>query len=84
MIRSGAEQASSIAIPALVARYSGSDRPAWRMYHTGMLATGWRRQALMNGESAVGVFTPGIVSQPLPGRVRPLASGPRNGSETPS
>ncbi len=33
------------------------------MYHTGAKETGWRRQALMNTESAVCVFTPGIVSQ---------------------
>jgi len=33
------------------------------MYHTGTLEVGWRRQALMNAESAVCVFTPGIVSQ---------------------
>jgi hypothetical protein len=33
------------------------------MYHTGTLDTGSRRQALMNAESAVCVFTPGIVSQ---------------------
>jgi hypothetical protein len=35
------------------------------MYHTGTPETGWRRQALMNGESAVCVFTPGIVSHAL-------------------
>ena len=33
---SGREQASSIPIPARVARYSGSDRPACRMYQTGV------------------------------------------------
>ncbi len=27
------------------ARYSGSDRPAWRMNHTGVRDTGWRKQA---------------------------------------
>ena len=34
--RSGSWQASSIAVPARSARYSGSDRPAWRMNHTGV------------------------------------------------
>ncbi len=62
VMMSGVKQASSIAIPALAALYSGSARPAWRIYHTGTLATGWRRQALMNAESEVGLFTPGIVS----------------------
>jgi len=33
------------------------------MYHTGTVEVGWRRHALMNAESAVCVFTPGIVSQ---------------------
>ena len=28
------------------------------MYHAGVRDTGWRRQALMNGDSAVFVFTP--------------------------
>jgi hypothetical protein len=32
-------------------RYSGSDRPAWRMNHTGVRATGWRRHAARNGET---------------------------------
>ena len=36
------------------ARYSGSDRPAWRMNHTGTLSTGWHRQARRNAESATG------------------------------
>jgi hypothetical protein len=35
---SGVRQASSIAVPARAARYSGSDRPAWRMNHTGRRA----------------------------------------------
>src|SRR3954447_8725569 len=34
------------------ARYSGSDRPAWRMNHTGVWGAGWRRQARRNGWSA--------------------------------
>jgi hypothetical protein len=35
VIRSGVEHASRIAFPALVARYSGNARPAWRIYQTG-------------------------------------------------
>ena len=31
-------QAASIGIPARTRRYSGSDRPAWRMNHTGRWA----------------------------------------------
>ena len=33
-------------MPARTARYSGSDRPAWRMNHTGVRSTGRRRIAL--------------------------------------
>ena len=33
---SGSMQASSIAVPSRSARYSGSERPAWRMYQTGV------------------------------------------------
>jgi hypothetical protein len=43
-------QDSSIEIPSRTARYSGSDRPAWRMNQTGVRSTGWRRQARRNGE----------------------------------
>jgi hypothetical protein len=43
--RSGRVQASSMPIPARTARYSGSDRPAWRMNQTGVRSTGSRRIA---------------------------------------
>jgi len=36
---------------ARTARYSGSDRPAWRMNHTGVCGTGSPRQARRNAES---------------------------------
>ena len=36
VITSGREQALSIGIPPRARRYSGSDRPAWRMYQTGV------------------------------------------------
>jgi hypothetical protein len=62
--RSGLEHASSIEIFPRLARYSGSDRPACRMYHTGACGMGCLRQALMKTESAVftAVSTPRIVS----------------------
>ena len=40
MTRSGRMQASSIATPSRSLRYSGSDRPAWRMNQTGVWSTG--------------------------------------------
>ena len=36
---------SSIAMPSRTRRYSGSERPACRMNHTGVCCTGSRRQA---------------------------------------
>ncbi|GGO19100.1 hypothetical protein GCM10010116_38470 [Microbispora rosea subsp. aerata] len=50
-------QAVSISTPARTLRYSGSDRPAWRMNHTGVYGTGSRRQARMKTESASWGFT---------------------------
>ena len=49
--RSGSWQAASIAVPARRARYSGSDRPAWRMNHTGVRLTGRPRAARTRSES---------------------------------
>ena len=40
VISSGSRQASSIDVPTRRARYSGSERPAWRMNHTGGRAPG--------------------------------------------
>ncbi len=42
---SGFMQDSSMATPSRIARYSGSDRPAWRMYQTGVWSTGSPRTA---------------------------------------
>src|SRR5947209_8776861 len=50
--RSGSWQAVSIAVPARSARYSGSERPAWRMNHTGVRVTGCPRAARTRSESA--------------------------------
>ena len=49
--RSGSWHASSIAVPARSARYSGSDRPAWRMNQTGVRRTGRPRAARTRSES---------------------------------
>ena len=39
-------------MPSRSARYSGSDRPACRMNHTGVCGTGSRRQARSSGLSS--------------------------------
>ncbi len=52
--RSVRKHESSIAVPCRTARYSGSERPACRMNHTGVCATGSRRQAARKAESASG------------------------------
>ena len=44
---------SNIPCCSRMARYSGSDRPAWRMNHTGGWATGLPQQASRNGEVPV-------------------------------
>ena len=43
--RSGRMHDSSIGMPSRTARYSGSERPAWRMNHTGVRVTDSRRAA---------------------------------------
>ncbi len=45
-------QDSSIATPSRSLRYSGSERPAWRMNHTGVCLTLSPRAARRNGEEA--------------------------------
>ncbi len=62
MIKSALVHDSSIGTPARTCWYSGSDRPAWRMYQTGVLGTGSRRQARRNGESFASDVTAAIVS----------------------
>jgi hypothetical protein len=52
VIRSGVAQAVSIEVLARALRYSGSDRPAWRMYQTGVYGTGSRRQARRKTDSS--------------------------------
>src|SRR6478609_6783546 len=46
--RSGRAHESSIEMPARTLRYSGSERPAWRMNQTGGRSTGSRRHARRN------------------------------------
>ena len=51
-------------MPSRTRRYSGSDRPAWRMNHTGVCGTGSRRQARRKAESrsASAVSGAGVVT----------------------
>ncbi|GAA3867639.1 hypothetical protein GCM10022227_26500 [Streptomyces sedi] len=51
MTNSGRVQESSMAMPCRTLRYSGNERPAWRMNHTGVCGTGSRRHAFRNTES---------------------------------
>src|SRR5436190_22676191 len=44
-------QDSSMPVPSRRARYSGNERPAWRMNHTGVWDTGSPRTALRNALS---------------------------------
>ncbi len=48
---SGRMQASSIGMPSRTFRYSGSERPACRMNHTGVCGTGSLRAARRKTES---------------------------------
>ena len=65
--RSGRRHDSSIPTPSRTLRYSGSDRPAWRMNHTGVCGTSRRRAARTRAESAVARRTasPGVVVRAL-------------------
>src|SRR6516225_9323058 len=58
------------------ARYSGSDRPAWRMNHTGTRGATSRRQAARNGTVRSSI-TPVTV---LPAQNWPTGEGQRHGS----
>ena len=51
MTSSGRMQDSSIGMPSRTLRYSGSERPACRMNHTGVCGTGSRLHALRKAES---------------------------------
>ena len=59
------------------ARYSGSDRPAWRMNHTGTRSTVSPRHARMNGASSNRPSCDGTHS-PVPGHA---SAGGRDGTD---
>lgn len=56
---SGLRQESSMEIPWRASRYSGSERPAWRMNHTGRRVGLPPRYAVISGESDVAPVTSG-------------------------
>ncbi len=60
--RSGRRHDSSIPTPSRSVRYSGSDRPAWRMNHTGVCGTSCLRAARTRADAAVARRTasPGV------------------------
>ena len=71
--------------PPRNARYSGSDRPACRMNHTGGVGPGRPRAARTSGESAVvgaGLDITLIVARPLGAPLRPRPAGVRRLSRT--
>src|SRR3954454_7131377 len=72
--RSGSWHASSIAVPARSARYSGSERPAWRMNHTGVRSTGSPRAARTRAESAAAPLSETEVTSVDP--PRPVSAHP--------
>src|SRR6478609_7983230 len=85
--RSGRMHESSIAMPSRTLRYSGSERPAWRMNHTGVCGTGSRRHALRKAESWGAVGWPVGRSLALtlevshePGTRLPTGCGHRHGA----
>ena len=55
---SGVRMTSNIPCFSRMARYSGSDRPAWRMNHTGVRATGLPQQASRKVDEVVGEDIP--------------------------
>ena len=61
-------------MPSRTARYSGNERPAWRMNHTGVCATGSRRQAARNVEEMTAADVVGVVEVTGPS----CHVGPRN------
>ena len=54
----GSRRASRMLTEPFAARYSGSERPAWRMNHTGGLGARSPRQAARYGASAAHIVGP--------------------------
>ncbi|MCP9965823.1 hypothetical protein [Actinomadura madurae] len=73
-IMSGRVHDSSIGTPSRTRRYSGRERPAWRMNHTGVCGTGRRRQASRKGLSARPPL-PGGFAESSFGRVASAVTG---------
>src|SRR3954466_4773387 len=78
---SGLAMASRMVPSPRMARYSGSDRPAWRMNHTGGYGVGSPRHAARNGASAGAVIAVDVTSPRRRVRVRAsrLDEGPDDG-----
>ena len=74
--RSGVKQDASIAVPSRILRYSGSERPAWRMNHTGVCSTASPRAARSSAASAVRPATRGWSGPRAAGGVESSAVGP--------
>src|SRR5215472_18345889 len=75
---SGRVHESSIEMPSRTRRYSGSDRPAWRMNQTGVNGTGSLRQARIKGEFNWGAVTNGSSHSPVgPSDTPPQIRGKR-------
>ncbi len=71
MARSGMRMASRMLPSPLISRYSGRDRPAWRMNHTGTVGPGSPRQARRKGASCGGATDGGYRWQRARARPEP-------------
>ena len=67
--RSGSGAGVEHPTPSRTARYSGSDRPAWRMNHTGVCGTARPAAAASSGLSVVRPATSGWSSGSSPAEV---------------
>jgi hypothetical protein len=64
-----------------VRRYSGRDRPAWRMNQTGVWLEGSPRQAARNGLLDAGFTHLTVLAAPIPGEAGPHKPSPGAGSQ---
>src|SRR5206468_11123597 len=72
---SGCRQTSKSPYCFRSSRYSGSDRPAWRMNQTGVRSTGSRRAARTSSGSLMLVRLPAAWIRELPGTAEPNRPG---------